>query len=79
MGKKIDVELLGETVMDLITQLAQRFGPEVRKLLLDSSGNLDHSIQAMVNDTGFLPREAHSRKTLEDGDTVKFVLLAAGG
>ena len=79
MGKKTDVEISGETVMDLIKHLARRFGPTVRQALLDSEGNLDLTIQVMIDDTGFLPREALSQKPLQDGDTVKFLLLAGGG
>ena len=79
MGKKRDVEISGETVMDLIMHLVRRFGPKVRQALLDSEGNLDLTIQAMINDTGFLPREALSQKTLQDGDTIRFLLLAGGG
>ena len=79
VGKKTDVEISGETVMDLVMHLARRFGPNVRKALLDSEGVMDLTIQTMINDTGFLPREALSQKRLHDGDTVKFLLLAGGG
>jgi sulfur carrier protein ThiS len=33
----------------------------------------------MINDEGFLPREAYSKRFLEDGDSVKFMLLVGGG
>ncbi len=79
IGKKADIEMSGETVMDLITHLARRFGPRVRHAILDSDGNLDLTIQLMVNDEGFLPRDAIDRKKIQDGDTVKFLLLAGGG
>ena len=79
IGKKTDVALAGKTVMDLISQLSRRFGPKVRQALCDPEGNLDLTIQVMVNDVGFLPREAFSRKALQNGDTVKFLLLAGGG
>ncbi|MBW1696120.1 MAG: MoaD/ThiS family protein [Deltaproteobacteria bacterium] len=79
IGKKKEFEIPGGTVEDLIGFLVKRHGPSARKALLDSDGNLDNSIQIMVNESGFLPRETLADRRLKRGDTVKFLLLAAGG
>jgi sulfur carrier protein ThiS len=56
-----------------------RIGQPARKILLDQTGQLDLSIQVMVNDEGFLPRSEYSQRILQDGDSVKFMLLVGGG
>lgn len=79
IGKKTEVQMPGETVSDLISYLTKRHGPKVNQVLLDTEGTLDNTIQVMVNDAGFLHRESLSEKILKEGDTVRFLLLAAGG
>ncbi|UCF91165.1 MAG: MoaD/ThiS family protein [Desulfobacterales bacterium] len=79
MGKKTEVEMAAGTVSDLITQLTRRYGQQVRRFLLDQKGELDLSIQVMINDEGFLARAELPRRTLKEGDQVRFLLLAGGG
>jgi sulfur carrier protein ThiS len=67
------------TVADLITHIVSRSGREARKILLDQSGQLDMTIQVMVNDEGFVPRNELSQRALKDGDSVKIMLLVGGG
>ena len=40
---------------------------------------LDLAIQVMVNDEGFLDRSQYAKRSLKDGDQVKFMLLVGGG
>ena len=79
MGKTADIVLDGTTVADLIDQIMKRQGTRARQILLDNDGLLDLTIQVMVNDEGFLPRDRFSQRSLKDGDSVKFVLLVGGG
>jgi len=79
IDRKNDVEMSGETVTDLITHLARQFGPEAGRMLLNSEGKLDITIQTMLNNEGFLPRDELDHKPLRDGDTVCFLLLTGGG
>ena len=67
------------TVADVISHIVDRIGQPARKILLDPSGHLDLSIQVMVNDEGFLPRNKYTQRILKDGDSVKFMLLVGGG
>ena len=79
IGKTSQVEMADGTVTDVISHIVDRIGQPARKVLLDQKENLDLSIQVMVNDEGFLPRNAYSQRILKDGDTVKFMLLVGGG
>ena len=67
------------TVADLIAHIVNHKGRAVRKILLDKTGQLDLTIQVMVNDESFLPRNEYSKRILKDGDSVKFMLLVGGG
>lgn len=69
----------GVSVADLIANITQRFGPKARQALLDSNGELDLTIQVMVNDQGFIQREKLADHVLEAGDRVKLMLLVGGG
>lgn len=79
IGKKAELDLKGGTVADLVDQLVGRFGPKARELLLDAEGQLDLTIQVMLNDEGFLAREDLARRELREGDRVRFMLLVGGG
>jgi len=79
IGKRSEVEITGETVTDLVAHLAKRYGHKVRQILLDQKGDLDSTIQVIVNEESFLPREEISLRTLQDGDKVIILLLAGGG
>jgi sulfur carrier protein ThiS len=79
IGKRSEVEFSGATVADLVDYLSRRHGPRVRQILVDGDGVLDLTIQVMVNDDGFVPREELTRRKLKEGDRVRFMLLVGGG
>jgi molybdopterin converting factor small subunit len=79
IGKRTDLDFNGGTVADLVDRLVGRFGPKAREVLLDGEGQLDLTIQVMVNDEGFLAREELSNRPLKDGDRIRFMLLVGGG
>jgi sulfur carrier protein ThiS len=79
MGRKVEVELTAGTPADLVDRLIARFGPPARRLLLDAEGRLDFTIQVMVNEEEFLPREELTKRQLKDGDRVRLMLLVGGG
>ena len=79
IGKKSQLEMADGTVADVISHMVNRIGQPARKILLDQTGHLDLTIQVMVNDEGFLPRNEYTRRILKDGDSVKFMLLVGGG
>lgn len=79
IGKKTELEMTDGTVADLIAHIVSRSGKKARKILLDHTGELDMTIQVMVNDEGFVPRSELSQRALKDGDSVKIMLLVGGG
>jgi sulfur carrier protein ThiS len=79
IGKTSQVEMADGTLTDVVSHIVGRMGQPARKILLDQTGQLDLSIQVMVNDESFLPRDEYSQRVLKDGDKVKFMLLVGGG
>jgi sulfur carrier protein ThiS len=79
IGRKTELEMAGGTVSDLITLIVTRHGQQARKILLDQTGELDMTIQVMINDEGFVPRQEYSQRPLKEGDQVKIMLLVGGG
>lgn len=79
IGRTSHLEMPEGTVADVISHLVKRVGRQSGKILLDQEGQLDMTIQVMVNDEGFLPRSEYSQRNLIDGDSVKFMLLVGGG
>jgi sulfur carrier protein ThiS len=79
VGKTSQVDMADGTVTDIVSHIVNQMGQPARKILLDQKGRLDLSIQVMVNDEGFLPRNEYSQRVLKDGDKVKFMLLVGGG
>ncbi len=79
IGKTSQVEIANGTVAEVISHIVDRAGRPARKILLDQSGHLDLSIQVMVNDDGFLPRDDYKNPILKEGDSVKLMLLVGGG
>jgi sulfur carrier protein ThiS len=81
IGKKTKIELTPKaaTVKDLISVLLKSHGKKANQILLDSEGELDLTIQVMINDEGFLARNEYDRRELKEGDRVRFMLLVGGG
>ena len=79
IGRKTELEMADGTLADLIAQVVDRGGNKARKILLDNRGELDMTIQVMLNDQGFVPRDELAKQSLKDGDRVKIMLLVGGG
>jgi len=73
--KEIDVEFSGVTLRDLVKTLEQRFGPTMRKAILDENGDIDREIMVLYNNESYLSENRMSRP-LQEGDVVS---LSAGG
>uniref|UniRef100_A0A7C4W140 MoaD/ThiS family protein n=1 Tax=Desulfatirhabdium butyrativorans TaxID=340467 RepID=A0A7C4W140_9BACT len=80
LGKSILAELTdNSSVSDMIRWLVARHGKKTSDSLLDSTGQVDDTIQVIVNDEGFLRRDLWPDRLLKNGDTVKLMLLVGGG
>jgi len=77
-GKEKVVEFDGGTAGDLIRHLLDRHGAKAKKALYDTDGELDLTIQILLNEKEWISHDRLDRP-LADGDTLIFMLLAAGG
>lgn len=76
--KKFELDVPGKTVKDLLEELTRKYGVKVRKVLYDEKGAFDPMIQIAVNGEKWIPADRHDT-TLNDGDTLIFMILLAGG
>ena len=77
-GKKLEVDLPGETVADLLDHLVKRYGRAAEEALLDEEGRLDAIIQILINETEWVVHDELD-VPLKEGDSVILMLLVAGG
>jgi molybdopterin converting factor small subunit len=76
--KKLELNISGETVKDVIDELIKRHGKKVRNAFFDAEGDFDVMIQTVLNGKSFIPADKH-HTPLNEGDTLTFMLLLAGG
>ena len=76
--KRLELDIPGNTVKNVIDELIQRYGKKVREALYDQEGNFDLMIQISLNGKSFIPADKHLTP-LKEGDTLMFMLLLAGG
>jgi MoaD family protein len=76
--KKFELNVPGKTVKDLIEELIRKYGTKVRKVLYAEKGTFDPMIQIALNGEKWIPADRHDTK-LNDGDTLIFMILLAGG
>jgi len=76
--KKLELDISGQTVKDVIDELIRRYGKKVRDAFYDTEGNFDLMIQIALNGKSFIPADKHNT-VLNEGDSLIFMLLLAGG
>lgn len=76
--KKLEVDVSGETVKNVIDELIRHYGKKVSDVFYDAEGNFDLMIQIVLNGKSFIPADKHNTP-LKDGDSLIFMLLLAGG
>ncbi len=76
--KKLELDLSGDTVKDVIDELIKRYGKKVGQAFYDAQGNFDTMIQIALNGKSFIPSDKHDTP-LNEGDSLIFVILLAGG
>jgi molybdopterin converting factor small subunit len=76
--KKLELVAPGETLEDVINELITRYGEKVRDAFYNARGNFDPMIQIALNGKSFIPVDKHDT-LLEDGDSIVFMILLAGG
>lgn len=76
--KKLELDISGQTVKNVIDELIGRYGKKVRDAFYDTEGNFDLMIQIALNGKSFIPADKHNT-VLNEGDSLIFMLLLAGG
>jgi molybdopterin converting factor small subunit len=76
--KKLELDITGNTVKDVIEELIRSYGERVKDFFYDKDGNFDVMIQITLNGKAFIPANKHDT-SLNEGDTLLFMLLLAGG
>jgi molybdopterin converting factor small subunit len=77
-GKTIEMDFSGTSVNDLVRELAEKYGGDVRRFLLDETGQLDTSFGLTLNGQEWIRRNQMNRP-LRDGDKVTILMLVGGG
>ena len=77
-SKTITMDFSGQTIESLIQQVTERYGKEVKKFLLDETGQLDMILRVVCNKDEWINRD-EMQKPLRDGDHVTIMMLVAGG
>ena len=79
IGKnELEVEFSGATVSDLIEHLVERYGKKAKQALLDEKGKFDPLVQVLLNGEEWVTSE-HLDRGLNEGDSLIFMLMMAGG
>jgi molybdopterin converting factor small subunit len=76
--KKLELDITGNTVNDVIEELISSYGNKVKDFFYDKEGNFDVMIQITLNGKAFIRANKHDT-SLNEGDTLLFMLLLAGG
>ena len=76
--KKLELDIPGRTVKDVIDELIGRYGKKVKEAFYDEKGNFDVTIQMTLNGRTFISADK-PHTPLNEGDTLVFMLLLAGG
>jgi molybdopterin converting factor small subunit len=76
--KKLQLDISGETLKDVIDELIRRYGKKVRDAFYDQEGNFDLMIQIALNGKSFISADKQN-SPLTEGDNLIFMLLLAGG
>ncbi len=76
--KKLELDISGNTVKHVIDELMERYEKKVRDALYDQEGNFDPMIQIVHKGKSFIPSNKH-HTPFNDGDSLTFMLLLAGG
>jgi molybdopterin converting factor small subunit len=77
-NKSIVFDLQGRHIQDLIMEISERYGQEIRTFLLDESGQLDTVFKIQLNKTQWISRDRLDTP-LREGDRVTFMMLVGGG
>lgn len=75
MNKKwtIEIDVQGNTVADVISELIRKYGPVINRTLLDEWGDIDMELRVFRNQRMFLEYSQRMQVALNDGDELLFL------
>ena len=77
MNKKKDliIDFPGSTLQDLVNGLVRKFGPGVKKAILDQKGEIDVELRVVRNFQDFLSYGERMDVALQEGDTLHLMTV----
>ena len=73
--KDLDVEFPGNTLRDFVDGLARKYGPGVKKAIMDQKGEIDMELRVAVNFREFLSYGERMDTPLNNGDTLHLMTV----
>lgn len=73
--KALDFVFNGTTLRDLVNSLAQKYGPVVKKALLDQKGEVDMELRVVINQSKYLSYGDRMEAIINDGDTLHLMTV----
>ncbi|MFC1863098.1 hypothetical protein ACFL1Z_04060 [Thermodesulfobacteriota bacterium] len=73
--KALDFMFNGSTLQDLINSLAKKYGPGVKKALLDKKGEVDMELRVVINQSKYLSYGDRMDAVINDGDTLHLMTV----
>jgi hypothetical protein len=77
-SRTITMDYSGQTIEGLVWQVAEKYGNDVKKFLLDENGRLDMLFKVVLNKEEWIQSD-QMQKRLQDGDRITLMMLVAGG
>jgi MoaD family protein len=76
--RRVELDIAVNTVRGVIDELIMRYGKKVNEAFYDEKGRLDVTLQITLNGKTFISADKE-QTPLNEGDTITFMLLLAGG
>jgi len=73
--KALDVDFPGNTLRDFTDALIRKYGPGVKKAILDQKGEIDMELRVVVNQSDYLSYGERMATALHDGDTLHLMTV----
>jgi hypothetical protein len=73
--KALDFDFPGNTLADFTNALIRKYGPGVKKAILDQSGEIDMELRVVVNQSVHLSYGERMATPLQDGDTLHLMTV----
>jgi hypothetical protein len=73
--KALDFDFPGNTLSDFTNELIRKYGPGVKKAILDQKGEIDMELRVVVNQSKYLSYGERMAVPLHDGDTLHLMTV----